>query len=92
MVLNLLAASCALLCQANHQGFVLTVEDDGPGVPDADKTRILQPFVRLDDSRSSQGGGLGLAIVVNLLEKHGFDLQVLDSELGGVAFVVYGRA
>jgi signal transduction histidine kinase len=76
--------------QANNQGFVLTVEDDGPGVPDADKTRILQPFVRLDDSRSSQGGGLGLAIVVNLLEKHGFDLQVLDSELGGAMFLIKG--
>ena len=77
--------------RADHNRFELTVEDDGPGVPDSDKQRILQPFVRLDDSRSSQGGGLGLAIVINLLDKHGFELKVQDSELGGAAFVVRGE-
>ncbi|ASP39514.1 hypothetical protein CHH28_12890 [Bacterioplanes sanyensis] len=79
------------LCSDGSGGFALMIEEDGPGIPDEDKTRVLQPFVRLDDSRSSQGGGLGLAIVVNLLEKHGFELQVQDSELGGAAFVVRGQ-
>lgn len=72
------------------KGFVLVIEDDGPGIADVDKERVFQPFTRLDESRSSQGGGLGLAIVANLLEKHGFDLQLQDSELGGAAFVVQG--
>lgn len=52
---------------------VLAVEDDGPGVPPEDRTRIFERFVRLDDARSPERGGtgLGLAIVQAITSRHG---------------------
>jgi signal transduction histidine kinase len=59
---------------AEHNGaVVLTVDDDGPGIPVADRERVLQRFVRLDDARARDAGGsgLGLAIVAELVAAHG---------------------
>ncbi len=42
---------------------IISVTDTGPGIPDADKERVLQRFVRLDESRSKPGNGLGLSLV-----------------------------
>lgn len=49
------------------------VEDDGPGIPEEDRTRVFERFVRLDGSRErdSGGSGLGLAIVASVVEAHG---------------------
>ena len=44
--------------------------DEGPGIPDADKARVLEPFVRLDAARSSGGFGLGLALVQSVAQLH----------------------
>ncbi len=68
---------------------VLAVEDDGPGVPDADRERLFTPFLRLDDSRTraSGGYGLGLSIVRRIMAWHGGRAQVdRSSELGGARF------
>ena len=69
---------------------VLTVqiEDDGPGVPAADRERIFEPFARLDPSRSrEQGGvGLGLAIVRRAAERHGGRATVAPRVGGGARF------
>ncbi len=63
---------------------VLTVHDDGPGVPPEDAERIFQRFVRLDDARSrDQGGtGLGLAIARDLAHRHGGTLTLTPRTLG----------
>ncbi|WBB73925.1 HAMP domain-containing sensor histidine kinase [Micromonospora sp. WMMD1128] len=55
------------------------VTDDGPGVPDADRERIFDRFVRLDDSRTRPdgGSGLGLAITREVVSAHGGHVQVL---------------
>lgn len=70
------------------QGCVLAVEDDGPGVPVADRERVFGRFVRLDPSRSAQTGGrgLGLAIVKRLVERHGGTIGVTDGIAGGARF------
>lgn len=68
---------------------VLSVTDDGPGVPPADRDRIFQRFVRLDDARSRDegGAGLGLAIVRDVVERHGGSIHVTDGA-PGARFVV----
>jgi signal transduction histidine kinase len=64
-------------------GFVgLVVEDDGPGIPEADRLRVLEPFVRLDGSRSTPGAGLGLSIVNSIARLHGARLSLEDAHPG----------
>ena len=53
-----------------------SVTDTGPGVPEADRERVTQRFVRLDNSRSEAGSGLGLSLVVAVLEAHGGRVQL----------------
>ncbi len=67
----------------------IEVADDGPGVPEADRERIFDPFTRVDTSRSreSGGAGLGLAIVKRIVELHHGTVRVEQSAKGGALFV-----
>ncbi|MBV4455816.1 MULTISPECIES: ATP-binding protein [Pseudomonas] len=69
-------------------GYEVRVCDDGPGVPEEGRSRIFQPFMRLDASRDRRTGGfgLGLALVQRVSQWHGGQVQVLDSEWGGASF------
>jgi len=69
----------------------LHVDDDGPGVPEAERARIFERFVRLDEARArgEGGAGLGLAIVAELAAAHGGTVTVGTApELGGARFTV----
>jgi two-component system, OmpR family, sensor histidine kinase RstB len=68
----------------------LCVDDDGPGVPPSDRTRIFEPFIRLDESRSRESGGfgLGLAIVDRIVRAHSGSLAVEDAPGGGARFAL----
>ncbi|MFI9456793.1 sensor histidine kinase [Amycolatopsis sp. NPDC052450] len=68
---------------------VLTVTDDGPGIPAADRERVFDRFVRLDDGRARDdgGAGLGLAIVAEIARAHGGTVEVADHD-GGASLVV----
>ncbi|MFT4625676.1 MAG: signal transduction histidine kinase, partial [Myxococcota bacterium] len=70
------------------------VDDDGSGVPSADRARVFEPFVRLDAARARDTGGvgLGLAISSRIAAAHGATLTVGDGELGGASFVWRGAA
>lgn len=63
---------------------VVSVIDDGPGVPPADRERVFDRFTRLDDARSREDGGtgLGLAIVRELLRSHGGTITLADAVSG----------
>ncbi|WP_303636532.1 ATP-binding protein [Stenotrophomonas tuberculopleuritidis] len=63
----------------------LRVEDDGPGIAEADHEKVMRPFTRLDDSRSRDTGGfgLGLAIVNRIAARHGGELRISRATLGG---------
>ncbi|MFM0741486.1 ATP-binding protein [Paraburkholderia xenovorans] len=69
---------------------VLSVEDDGPGIPLADRDRVFEPFHRLDSSRDRHTGGfgLGLAIVRRVALVHGGDVRLESTVSGGPRFVV----
>ena len=72
-------------------GIVLvTVEDDGPGIPLEERERVFEPFYRLDRSRdrATGGFGLGLSIARKAVQAHGGSVRVEESELGGAQFVV----
>jgi signal transduction histidine kinase len=68
----------------------LTVDDDGPGVPDADRERIFTPFARLDATAGTPGSGLGLALVAQQAGHHGATVEVTRAPdpLGGARFTV----
>jgi signal transduction histidine kinase len=53
-----------------------SVTDTGPGVPEADRARVVQRFVRLENSRSQPGAGLGLSLVSAVAEAHGGRLEI----------------
>ncbi|MDX6239830.1 MAG: hypothetical protein QOG10_4645 [Kribbellaceae bacterium] len=69
---------------------IVVVEDDGDGVPAAERSRVFERFVRLDASRDrgSGGSGLGLSIVQEVVRGHGGTVEVTDSALGGARFVI----
>jgi signal transduction histidine kinase len=69
---------------------VVTVEDDGPGLPPDQLERIFEPFYRLEDSRNRETGGtgLGLPIARNILRAHGGDVVLANQAGGGARAVV----
>lgn len=71
---------------------VITVDDDGPGVPDEERELIFEKFRRGDSHRAREnkkcgGYGLGLSISRRIIERHGGSLVLGQSKLGGAAFV-----
>jgi signal transduction histidine kinase len=71
-------------------GVELIVEDDGPGIPEDQRQRVFDRFVRLDEARARDAGGsgLGLAIVREIVTAHGGTVAVSSSGLGGARVVV----
>ncbi len=63
-------------------GAALTVADDGPGIPAADRARVTGRFVRGDGARSGEGHGLGLALVAAIARAHGAGLALEDARPG----------
>jgi signal transduction histidine kinase len=76
---------------ATKHEIVLSVDDDGPGVAPADRSRIFDRFTRLDDGRARDAGGsgLGLAIVREIVAAHGGTVRVEDAPSGGARFEVH---
>lgn len=69
---------------------VLTVADDGPGIPAADRHRVFDRFVRLDTSRSRRGGGsgLGLSIAAEIVAAHHGEITITDRPGSGTVMTV----
>ncbi|MDH3682420.1 MAG: ATP-binding protein [Acidimicrobiia bacterium] len=68
----------------------ISVDDDGPGVPEHNREVIFERFSRLDQARGRREGcaGLGLALVASIVEHHGGKIDVYRSDLGGARFTV----
>ncbi|MDT0306980.1 HAMP domain-containing sensor histidine kinase [Streptomyces sp. DSM 44917] len=85
------ASAVRVSVRAGERGrAVVEVADDGPGVPEEDRERIFERFVRLDDARSRDegGAGLGLAIARDVAERHGGTLTVSRAPEGGALFAL----
>ena len=66
----------------DEEQFTITVTDNGPGIPDHERDRVLQRFVRLENERKSPGNGLGLSLVQAVVRMHGAELMLADNRPG----------
>jgi two-component system osmolarity sensor histidine kinase EnvZ len=84
------ADSIAITGHRDHRWLTVTVDDDGPGIPAAQREEVFKPFLRLDDARNQDRGGtgLGLAIARDIARSHGGDIMLGDSPIGGLRATV----
>jgi two-component system osmolarity sensor histidine kinase EnvZ len=82
--------SISITGQRDHRWLIVTVDDDGPGIPAGMREDVFKPFLRLDDARNQDEGGtgLGLAIARDIARSHGGDITLGDSTLGGLRATV----
>jgi two-component system sensor histidine kinase RstB len=72
--------------RAFPQASVVDVQDDGPGIPEAQRPQVIKPFVRLErGGRQVRGTGLGLAIVTRIMRLHHSSLHLVDAPRGGAS-------
>ncbi len=73
-----------IVVKAKNEGerITLSVEDRGPGIPEADRSRVVERFVRLEQSRSEPGSGLGLSLASAVARLHGGELKLEDNHPG----------
>jgi two-component system osmolarity sensor histidine kinase EnvZ len=76
----------AAITERDHS-LLITVEDNGPGIPEDKREEMLKPFTRMEGSRNSAtgGAGLGLAIVQEIVHQHGGEIKLgTGGKLGGL--------
>lgn len=68
----------------------VTVEDDGPGIAEAERERVFDPFYRIEESRSRETGGTGLGLTVarTVIRTHGGEITLRNKEQGGLSITV----
>lgn len=72
----------ALSLRVTNDGAVLRVDDDGPGIPEADRERVFDRFQRLETHRGTPGSGLGLSLVRAIVQRHGGQVLLADRAPG----------
>ncbi len=82
-------ARVALIEERNR--LCIDIDDDGPGIAEADMDRVFEPFVRLESSRSLETGGvgLGMAIACSIVRQHGGDITLANREEEGLHTTVW---
>jgi two-component system sensor histidine kinase MprB len=68
---------------------VVTIDDEGTGIAEADLPHVFERFYRASESRAMPGSGLGLAIVRQVIDRHGGQLQVTEAPSGGARFALW---
>lgn len=83
-------SSCIVDWTETDEHLLMTIEDDGAGLPPGKAQQIFEPFTRLDPSRTrdSGGHGLGLAIVQAIVHRHEGRVDVSDADIGGAKFTL----
>lgn len=80
----------AVALESNNKKLEVTVDDDGPGIPEEKREEVFKAFYRLDESRNKETGGvgLGLSIARDIITSHGGKIELSDSELGGLRVLI----
>ncbi len=83
-----------IVVKAGNEGerITLSVADRGPGIPEADRGRVVERFVRLEQSRSEPGSGLGLSLASAVARLHGGELKLEDNHPGLRSIIALPRA
>ena len=80
-----------LTAESEDHRVLLTVSDNGPGIPEADRPHVVERFVRLEQSRSQPGSGLGLSLVAAVARLHTGELILTDNHPGLKAIIALPR-
>ena len=74
-----------VLATLHEESFSISIIDEGPGIPEEKKKRLLEPFERVDIARGNAGGsGLGLTIADQIAKAHWGKLELINLEEGGL--------
>ncbi|AOF92117.1 ATP-binding protein [Sinorhizobium sp. RAC02] len=88
LVSNAMRYAKTVHVEARHRAkwLTITVDDDGPGIPERSRDDVFKPFFRLDEARNldASGTGLGLAIARDIARSHGGNVTLSDSPMGGL--------
>ncbi|MEZ5786797.1 MAG: ATP-binding protein [Xanthobacteraceae bacterium] len=82
----------AVTAETRADRVILSVADRGPGIPAADRARAIERFVRLEQSRTQPGSGLGLSLASAVAQLHGGELRLEDNDPGLRAILLLPRA
>ena len=80
------AATVAVTASRKGDAIEITIDDDGGGIPEAEREAVFKPFYRLDQSRSPDTGGVGLGLTIarDVMRSHGGDLTLMRAPSGGL--------
>ena len=92
MLSNVISNACRyakhvrVALKENNNRLEITVDDDGPGIPEDKREEVFKAFYRIEESRNKETGGvgLGLSIVKDVVRSHGGVIRLLDSQMGGL--------
>jgi two-component system osmolarity sensor histidine kinase EnvZ len=75
---------------SNHGQVWIAIDDDGPGIPKGQRDAVFKPFYRLDASRSSTTGGVGLGLTIarDIVLSHGGDIELTEAREGGLRVLI----
>lgn len=84
------ASRVAITGTRDARWLMVSVDDDGPGIPEEKREEVFRPFLRLDDARNQDdgGSGLGLSIARDIARAHGGEVILADSPMGGLRATV----
>ena len=80
----------AVKLESNEKKLLVTIDDDGPGIPEDKREDVFKAFYRLEGSRNKETGGvgLGLSITKDVITSHGGTIELGNSELGGLKVII----